>query len=207
MSELFAVATITLLAVISPGGDFAIVTRNSYLYGRQAGLITAIGIASAVWIHVGYTLLGVSVLLQQSPLLFHFIKLIGAFYLIIIGIQTYRHPAIQLDFQQPLSHSSLTPMVAFKNGFVTNAFNPKTTLFVLSTFSQIVGVQTPMIIQLGYGLFMSLAHLAWFAFVATVLATSYIRERLLHQQKTVNRIIGGLLCLLGGLLMATSLSS
>ena len=58
MQELFAVAAITLLAVVSPGGDFAMVTRNSYLYGRRAGIFTAIGIAAAVWIHVGYTLLG-----------------------------------------------------------------------------------------------------------------------------------------------------
>ena len=50
MQELFAVAAITLLAVVSPGGDFAMVTRNSYLYGRRAGIFTAIGIAAAVWI-------------------------------------------------------------------------------------------------------------------------------------------------------------
>ena len=47
MTELIAVALITILAVISPGPDFAMVTRYSYLFGRRTGLTCAIGIASA----------------------------------------------------------------------------------------------------------------------------------------------------------------
>ncbi|MBV8635229.1 MAG: LysE family translocator, partial [Burkholderiaceae bacterium] len=48
MAELFAVAVITILAVISPGADFAMVTRNSLLYGRRAGVLCALGIALGV---------------------------------------------------------------------------------------------------------------------------------------------------------------
>lgn len=99
MQELFAVAAITLLAVVSPGGDFAMVTRNSYLYGRRAGIFTAIGIAAAVWIHVGYTLLGVSILLLQSPNLFHAVKLLGAAYLVYIGYTTFRHRPVSAAMQ------------------------------------------------------------------------------------------------------------
>jgi threonine/homoserine/homoserine lactone efflux protein len=47
MNELFAVAIITILAVVSPGPDFAMVTRNSYAFGRRSGLISAMGIACA----------------------------------------------------------------------------------------------------------------------------------------------------------------
>ncbi len=59
---MITVILITCLAVISPGADFAIVTRNSYLYGRQIGLSTALGIAGGVWIHVAYSLLGLGFL-------------------------------------------------------------------------------------------------------------------------------------------------
>ena len=199
MSELIAVMSITLLAVISPGGDFAMVTRNSYLYGKRAGIWTAFGIASAVWIHIIYTLLGVSVLLIQFPMLFHIIKILGACYLIYIGVETYRHREIRVDLQA--SQTQLHGFSAFKTGFFANALNPKTTLFILSTFTQIVQPDTPLIIQTGYGAFISLAHLVWFTIVAMLLSSPPIRQKLLDKQRIVNRCIGILLCLLGGMLL------
>lgn len=199
MSELIAVMSITLLAVISPGGDFAMVTRNSYLYGKRAGIWTAFGIASAVWIHILYTLLGVSVLLIQFPMLFHIIKILGACYLIYIGVETYRHREIRVDLQA--SQTQLHAFSAFKTGFFANALNPKTTLFILSTFTQIVQPDTPLIIQTGYGAFISLAHLVWFTIVAMLLSSPPIRQKLLDKQRIVNRCIGILLCLLGGMLL------
>ncbi|KGQ71540.1 lysine transporter LysE [Chelonobacter oris] len=202
MNELLAVITITVLAVISPGGDFAMVTRNSYLYGKRAGVITALGIASAVWVHVGYTLLGVSVLLLQSPWLFNLVKVFGALYLIYIGISTFRHRVLMSNLT---AESAVLPdKQAFKNGFVTNALNPKTTLFVLSTFSQIINPKTPLTVQLGYGVFMSAAHLLWFGMVAVMLSTPRIRTGLLSRQIYVNRVIGLILCALGAMLLLSS---
>lgn len=203
MQELIAVALITILAVISPGGDFAMVTRNSYLHGRRAGILTSLGIASAVWIHVGYTLLGVSILLLKFPTLFHFIKILGAIYLVYIGFKTFNHHNVTVDLNA--SSKTLSDIEAFKNGFVTNALNPKTTLFVLSTFTQIVKPTTSIYIQLGYGAFMSIAHLIWFVFVAEVLSSPLIRNRLLQKQKYVNRFIGVILILLGGMLIFSSI--
>ena len=89
MLELMAVATITVLAVISPGADFAMVTRNSILYGRSAGLFAALGIAAGVQLHVFYTMIGVGWLIRSSPELFTAIKLLGALYLIYVGYKTF----------------------------------------------------------------------------------------------------------------------
>ncbi len=86
----------------------------------------------------------------------------------------------------------------------TNALNPKTTLFVLSTFTQIVSPATPLGIQIGYGAFMSAAHLLWFAFVAVVLSSPAVRNRLLQKQQVVNRVIGILLMGLGVMLMVAA---
>ena len=199
MQELLAVAVITVLAVVSPGGDFAMVTRNSYLYGRCAGLWTAAGIAIAVWIHVAYTLLGVSVLLVTFPALFHMVRMLGAVYLVYIGYQTMRHRKISVDMYGEVA--VLSDKAAFKNGFMTNALNPKTTLFVLSTFTQIVKPATSMWIQVGYGGFMSLAHLLWFGIVAVALSAPRVRNKLLAKQVVVNRVIGVILIVLGLLLL------
>lgn len=55
MAEFIAVILITILAVVSPGADFAIVTKNSYLYGRKIGVFTSLGISLGVLVHVTYT--------------------------------------------------------------------------------------------------------------------------------------------------------
>ncbi|WP_438884465.1 LysE family translocator, partial [Bacillus cereus group sp. BC22] len=85
MTELIVVVTITLLAVISPGPDFAMVTRNSLMLSRRSGVLTALGIGLGVTVHVSYTLLGVGLLIRQSLWLFNAVKLVGAIYLIYLG--------------------------------------------------------------------------------------------------------------------------
>lgn len=89
MTEIIAVAVITVLAVISPGADFAMVVRNSYLYGRTTGLLAATGVAAGVLVHVTYTMLGVGLLIASSTALFTAIKLAGAAYLVYIGVRTF----------------------------------------------------------------------------------------------------------------------
>ena len=140
MQELGLVLAVTVLAVISPGGDFAMVTRNSFLHGRMAGIWTAIGIALAIWLHVAYSILLLQtspMLLQTSPMLLQAVKTVGALYLLFIAWQTWRHPVTAtaeiVDTQSAFSHWS-----ALKTGLISNAFNPKTTLFVLSLYTQVI---------------------------------------------------------------------
>ncbi|MFF9055277.1 LysE family translocator [Streptomyces erythrochromogenes] len=195
MTEVIAVAVITLLAVISPGADFAMVVRNSYLYGRPTGLFAAAGVAAGVLVHVSYTMLGVGLLIASSTALFTVIKLAGAAYLVCIGIRTFRARAeVTVDLE---SKPQLTRLGAMRSGFLTNVLNPKTTLFVVSTFTQVVDPGTPLWQQAGYGLFMSAAHLGWFGAVAVFFSVSSLRERMLKAQKTLNRAIGSVLVGLG----------
>lgn len=195
MTELIAVAIITILAVISPGADFAMVTRNSYLYGRRAGLLAASGIALGVQVHVMYTMLGVGLLIAKSPSLYFAIKIIGAIYLIYIGYQTFFARAVVST--EAGEGQSLNNLAALRAGFMTNAFNPKTTLFVLSTYTQVVQVDTSLPAQFGYGLFMSVAHWIWFSLVALFFSDHRLRAGMLRQQVILNRFIGAVLIALG----------
>ncbi|MFC4609871.1 LysE family transporter [Streptomyces maoxianensis] len=195
MTEVIAVAVITVLAVISPGADFAMVVRNSYLYGRTTGLLGAVGVAAGVLVHVTYTMLGVGLLIASSTALFTAIKLVGAAYLVYIGVRTFRARAdLAVDLE---SKPGLTRLGALRTGFLTNALNPKTTLFVVSTFTQVVGPDTHLWQQAGYGLFMSFAHLAWFGVVALFFSDSRLRTAMLRRQKALNRAIGSVLVGLG----------
>lgn len=202
MTEFFTVIIITILAVISPGADFAIVTKNSYLYGRSVGVLTAIGIALGVLVHVTYTLVAVAIVMKLAPNFLTIIKYLGALYLIYIGYKTFtQKPVYDVGSSARISSGQ-----ALRYGFFTNALNPKTTLFVISTYTQIVSASTPKSILIGYGLFMSLAHFIWFALVALLFSQRTLREKMLQQQVAINRVIGFILGLLGVFLLFANLN-
>lgn len=195
MTEVLAVAVVTVLAVIAPGADFAMVVRGSYLYGRRTGLLGAVGVAAGVLVHVAYTMLGVGLLIASSTFLFTVVKLVGAAYLVYVGIRTFRtRTEVTVDLG---NKTGLTPFAALRTGFLTNVLNPKTTLFVVSTFAQVVSPGTPVVQQVGYGLFMSLAHLLWFGVVALFFSHDRMRTLMLRGQKVLNKVIGSVLAALG----------
>jgi len=180
MNELLAVITITVFAVISPGPDFAMVTRNSLMLSRRAGILTAIGIA---------------LLIHQSLWLFNLIKLAGAIYLILLGVKMLR--AVPGENTAERSITPLSNFAALRTGFLTNVLNPKTTLFIVSLFMQVVNPETPLAVQLGYGLFISLTHLLWFSLVALCFSIGMLREGLLAARHWIDRTFGGLLIVFG----------
>lgn len=203
MTELLAVITITLLAVISPGPDFAMVSRNSLLRSRRAGVLTALGIGGGVLVHVTYTLLGIGLVIQQSLLLFTVLKLAGAAYLVWLGIKMLRARSggtVTTDTAQPMGDAA-----ALRTGFLTNALNPKTTVFIVSLFMQVVEPSTPVAVQIGYGAFIALAHIGWFALVALFFSTGVLQARLLAVRHWIDRAFGALLLGFGAALATATL--
>ncbi|MCJ7851526.1 MULTISPECIES: LysE family translocator [Pseudomonas] len=201
MTELIAVALFTLLAVISPGADFAMVTRSSYAQGRRAGLAAAVGIALGVQVHVLYTVLGIAVLISQSPALFFTMKVLGAGYLIYLGYQSLTNTRrISLEGGGQADGGVLQ---ALRSGFLTNALNPKTMLFVISAFTQVVQPHSPLVLDFAYGAFMSFAHWLWFSVVAVFFSSTALRKAMIERQMLVDRAIG--LALIGlGLAVAVT---
>lgn len=203
MLELFTVATITILAVVSPGADFAMVSRNSMMMSRRAGILTAAGISLGVLVHVAYSLLGVGLVISRSVLLFNLIKYLGAAYLIYLGISMIRAKAAPGGIApQPV----LSDAGALRIGFLTNATNPKTTLFVVSLFTQVINPGTPLAVQLGYGAFMSAAHFVWFALVACAFSSVPAQRAIGSARHHIERGIGCVLVTLGLTLALASLN-
>lgn len=201
MTELIVVVTITLLAVISPGPDFAMVTRNSLMLSRRAGVLTALGIGLGVTVHVSYTLLGVGLLIRQSLWLFNAVKLVGALYLIYLGAKMLMTKA--RDGQPDATVAPLSDFAALRTGFLTNALNPKTTVFIVSLFMQAVRPDTPLVVQIGYGAFIAAAHAGWFSLVAVCFSATAVRDRLLSLRHWIDRTFG---CLLVGFGVALAIA-
>lgn len=77
---------ITLLAAMSPGPDTIVVIKNS-LISRKLGILTGFGIASAIFVHVGYCIAGLGVIISQSIIAFQIIKILGVSYILWISYQ------------------------------------------------------------------------------------------------------------------------
>lgn len=200
LTQLLTVAVVHLLAVMSPGPDFAIVTRNSLIYSRKIAIYTSLGIALGISVHVAYSLLGIGFIISKSILLFNVIKFAGAGYLIYIGYKSLRAKPATISSEEFVTQRTSEPISiksALWTGFLTNVLNPKATLFFLSLFTQIVDPLTPKAIQLLFGFEMMFITFIWFSFVSILFSNSLIKAKINKFQHHIERATGVVLIALG----------
>jgi RhtB (resistance to homoserine/threonine) family protein len=197
-AEFLTVALIHLLAVASPGPDFAVVVRESVTHGRKAGTWTALGVGSAIFLHVGYSLLGIGIIVSQSIVLFNALKWAAAAYLLYIGFKALRaRPSGATDETLKVESAERSAKSAYISGFVTNGLNPKATLFFLSLFTVVINPHTPLLVQGGYGVYLALATAAWFCIVARLFSQARVRAGFARMGHWFDRAMGGVLVALG----------
>lgn len=205
LGEFFIVAIAHLLAVASPGPDFALIVRQSISFGRRCGVFTALGIGTGILVHVAYSLLGIGLMLARSQAAFAVAKLLGAGYLIFLGVNALRARAATAPASASrASAAAPSAASAYVAGFLTNVLNPKATLFFLSLFAVVVSASTGVFARLLYGLWMALATAAWFASLAAVLSHRTVRDWFGRAGPWFERVMGVVLIALALRLLASS---
>ncbi len=196
--EFMTVALVHLLAVASPGPDFAVVVRESVAQGRRAGSWTALGVGCGIFVHVAYSLLGIGLIVSQSIVLFNLFKWLAAAYLVYLGWRALRARPMNLEAidgaNAPVARSAWR---AFVIGFVTNGLNPKATLFFLSLFTVVISPDTPLLVQAGYGLYLAGATALWFLLVAWLFSRGRVRAGFARMGHWFDRLTGAVLIGLG----------
>ncbi len=201
---ILSVALIHFLAVASPGPDFIMIVRNSLVYSKRSGIYTAVGLGLGILLHVTLALAGVALIISQSLVLFNIVKFLGAAYLIYIGIKSLRAKPAGDDATKPAkAKSDLTPLQAIRSGLITNATNPKATLFFLSLFTLVIQPSTPLDIKVIMGIEMAVVTFAWFALLAVLVSHRAIKQRITKIQHHIERVMGGILIVFG-IVLATS---
>ena len=199
--EFLTIASVHLLAVASPGPDFAIVLKHSISFGRRAAIITSIGVGVGILIHVGYSLLGIGILIKTTPLIFQVFSYIAAMYLLYLGLEAIRSSApkhlnnVNDESDEKTVHI-ISDNKAFMVGFLTNGLNPKATLFFLSVFSVAISTETPNAIKLGYGLYLAMATGIWFCVLSLFLSSRKVRLYIGKKGYWFDRVMGIVLILL-----------
>ena len=189
MAEIIAVSTIAIFMAMLPGADFVMVTRTSIYNGRLAGLYMSLGMCLSVCVHASYSIAGLAVVIANSAWLFSTIKYLGAAYLIYIAWQLLTTREISSN-DQTSSASPMSPLIALRLGFTCNILNPKTSIFFLSIFTQVVSVDTPLIMQVSYGLIIMLAHFIWYCGVALLLSHPKILPCFNRQKQKIDKVAG-----------------
>ncbi|MBX3487771.1 MAG: LysE family transporter [Candidatus Paracaedibacteraceae bacterium] len=195
--SLVTLATVNLIALISPGPDFAVVLKNSLLYSRRTALFTAMGIASAAIIHVIYTLLGLGVVLDDNPWILNVVKYLGAGYLIYLGIKGIMTNKEGLDLGSLRHRKDIGARQGFSNGFFTNLLNPKCAMFFISLFSVAISPDVPVPVMVSYVMIVFVETIIWFSIVAFCLTGKTTREKFASQAHWISRLCGVILLGLG----------
>lgn len=199
MLEFLAITTVIVLAVISPGPDFALVSRNALQYSQKVGMMTALGIAVGTLFHGTYCVLGYAVLLAKSPIAFQILKYIGAAYLIYLGTKSLleKKPTFSSAIHSSQTLPPLTPLDAFWQGLLCNILNPKTVLFFLALFTMMIGPSMPLLKQMGYALEIAVLAWIWFSFLSIILSHPKVKAVLGKFQYYVTKLLGGFLVVFG----------
>ncbi|MCI5051870.1 MAG: LysE family translocator [Simkaniaceae bacterium] len=185
---LASVGSISLLAAMSPGPDFAMIVKNTLAGSFHSGIKTALGILTALCIHLTYITLGLEFLINDYPMVFKGVQILGALYLLYLGTS--------MLIKKPSSTVELSEYQSpFLSGFLCNLLNPKVMVFLLALFTEIIGRNSSRIEAALAASVLFLVSLAWFCILAFSLSRPMIKQRLLAHQRKVNVVMGAVLFL------------
>jgi homoserine/homoserine lactone efflux protein len=181
-------AAVTLLMLI-PGPNVALIIANSVAYGSRFGLLTVAGTSTAMVVQLGLTALGMTEILGTLGLWFAWLRWVGVFYLLYLGITQWRAPAVDLTTTRPEPKSA---RAIFMRALLVSLTNPKTLLFYGAFFPQFVDTGRPVGLQIAI---LSVTFLALAVVVdgGWALVAGRARGVLASRGRLRNRLSGGLL--------------
>jgi len=199
MTDNLAIYVVASLALIlTPGQDMIYVIGRSLAQGRMAGLCSAVGVIIGILVHTALAAIGVGAILQASETLFTALKLVGAAYLVYLGIRMIATREVPIDARAGTARSS--PAWLVMQGVLSNVTNPKIILFFFAFLPQFVDPAGPNPTRdlVFLGVLYALLGLPVKCGVALVAAR--LSQRVLHRPRALawmNRACGAVLVALG----------
>ena len=192
---------ITLLT-ITPGADMAMVSRSVFMGGRRAAFATTLGIGAGCMVWAIASAAGVAAVLAASETAYDALRLVGAAYLVWLGVQSLWAAArgyAGAPLPDPSSagvHGSLRR--PFRQGLLTNLFNPKIALFYTTFLPQFIGPGDPvLLLSLAMASVHILLGLAWLSAYAWLLDRAVEAFRGSRVRRALDALTGAVLVALG----------
>ncbi|MFJ9978291.1 LysE family translocator [Streptomyces cyaneofuscatus] len=193
-AQLIAFTGVAAGMVALPGADFTVVVRNA-LASRTAGLATALGVAGGLLVHTALAVAGLAAVLVTMPFLFRTVQLLGGAYVLYLGISALYAIRRQVSEEGRTPEQAPGPEEpeglgrALRQGFLTNALNPKAPVLFLSLLPQFVpDGQPPLPRTLLLAALVVALALIWFSALALLVDRL---GRWLRRPRTARAIEGG----------------
>lgn len=172
-AEILTFSIVAGLLVMSPGPNGVLVAKTVPTSGRAAGFANVAGFVSAFYLHGALSILGISIILVQSATAFGIVKYLGAAYLCWIGLkalyEAYR--GVTPSATVAPARRRRTLLNAFGEGLLTNALNPKVSMFYLAAFPQFIPLGEASAASAFVLVFIhSMINAIWFAAMVLLLA-------------------------------------
>lgn len=142
ITQIITFAVVASLLVVSPGPNGVLIAKTVPISGKSAGFANIAGFVAAFYLHGALSILGISVILVNSSQAFFVVKILGAAYLCWIGVNALLAAWNgNKTVKTTCSTAECTSIgKAFFEGFLTNALNPKVSMFYLAAFPQFIPV-------------------------------------------------------------------
>jgi threonine/homoserine/homoserine lactone efflux protein len=208
LAQIAAFTVAATVVTVSPGPDMALVARRAITDGWRRASLTSAGIVTGLLVHATASAVGISAILVRSATAFTVLKIVGACYLVLLGILSFRaarRPAresVELGVEQRSRRSART---SFAQGFLNNLLNPKPALFYLAFVPQFLEPGDPVFvltaILVAIHIAISVVWLAVWAWLVSSAAGVVTRPR---WRAALGRVAGAVLIALGLRLATTS---
>jgi threonine efflux protein len=187
---------VQLLAAMSPGPAFLVVTRISVGESRRAALAAALGVTTATLIWAVAATLGMHVLLAEAAWLYDVLKLIGGGYLVWLAVQAWQHA------DKPLAVAAnglagMSAWQAWRLGFSTNLANPKVIVFFGSIFVTLFTPETPSWVRGAALVIVAANEIGWYAVVALLFSSRAAQAGYRRAKRWIDRVTGAVLMVFG----------
>ena len=196
--ELLAFLGVATVVIATPGPDTALTIRNTLRGGRRAGIFTALGVSSGQAVWTVATAAGIAALLAASEPAFLAVKLVGAAYLVWLGLTAilaaWRGGSAR---RSAPARRALPARTAFRQGLWSNLGNPKMAAFFPSLLPQFVSSSQELSALLALGFLFCTLTLAWLTAYAFAVARAgdFLGRPLVR--RTVESVTGAVLIALG----------
>jgi threonine/homoserine/homoserine lactone efflux protein len=176
---------------MSPGPSLALVVTNSIGRGRKHGVVTGLGHGMGIFLWAFLTASGIARIIVETGILLTVVQLLGACYLIYLGVRTLiENTNLPLKQTNASSISSKIISRSAGEGFLISILNPKIALFFLAIFSHFVQPNAGWVETGLMGITAGLIDASWYSVVALTMTKSGIIPFLQIRENTLHRIIG-----------------
>ena len=187
MNEFLTVVIMHMFAVMSPGPDFALITRQSIRYGREIAIWTSAGIGTGILFHCSLAISGILILIASNDFFISLLKIICSSYLLYLGFVSLIKSS---DFNETsFDTSKWTSAGSFITGLITNITNVKALLFFITLFSVILNTQDTWNLAI-FGLYMAVATFVWFSLVSYIFTSDTLKKNFLSFFKIFEKFLG-----------------